>query len=382
MSEHDKFMQAALDEAQKAYDKGEVPIGAVVVLNGKIIGRGHNLREVQQSATSHAEMLAIADANQKLGKWRLEDCTLYVTLEPCPMCSGAIILSRLKQVVYGAKDEKAGTCGTLMNLVQDDRFNHQSDVICGVMEDDCKAILQRFFKALRQRNKQFKVTGDDKALGKDVQTILVHLQEKQNDARMKHLEKKGMPLQYFGVLMKDVKAIAKSYGQNNALAKRLFDTHYLETELISIYLLNPKTVTVEQLLDVARQTDCELVLDELVDKVIAKRKDALYFEQAWQSEKTDKFERLVWGVRIKRMAKKMPSEQLELLIQLAKEALMQTSGQLQWQINRFLVEVAIKHSAYRKDIVTFGEAVGLYADEVVPSNCYRAYIPEWVNARI
>ena len=149
-------MREALKEAQKAYDQAEVPIGAVVVLNGEIIGRGHNLREKEQDATLHAEIKAIRQANQHLGSWRLEDCELFVTLEPCPMCSGAMILARMKKVVFGAFDPKAGTAGTFMNLLQDSRFNHQVEVEQGVLEDECKEILQQFFKGLRERNKQRK----------------------------------------------------------------------------------------------------------------------------------------------------------------------------------------------------------------------------------
>ena len=149
-------MREALKEAQKAYDQAEVPIGAVVVLNGEIIGRGHNLREKEQDATLHAEIKAIRQANQHLGSWRLEDCELFVTLEPCPMCSGAMILARMKRVVFGAFDPKAGTAGTFMNLLQDSRFNHQVEVEQGVLEDECKEILQQFFKGLRERNKQRK----------------------------------------------------------------------------------------------------------------------------------------------------------------------------------------------------------------------------------
>ncbi|WP_314611635.1 tRNA adenosine(34) deaminase TadA, partial [uncultured Granulicatella sp.] len=150
------FMREALKEAQKAYDQAEVPIGAVVVLNGEIIGRGHNLREKEQDATLHAEIKVIRQANQHLGSWRLEDCELFVTLEPCPMCSGAMILARMKRVVFGAFDPKAGTAGTFMNLLQDSRFNHQVEVEQGVLEDECKEILQQFFKGLRERNKQRK----------------------------------------------------------------------------------------------------------------------------------------------------------------------------------------------------------------------------------
>ncbi len=150
------FMREALREAQKAYDKEEVPIGAVVVLNGEIIGRGHNLREKEQDATLHAEIKAIRQANQVLGSWRLEDCELFVTLEPCPMCSGAMILSRLKKVTFGTFDPKAGTAGTFMNLLQDERFNHQVEVEHGVLEEECQQILKEFFKKLRERNKRRK----------------------------------------------------------------------------------------------------------------------------------------------------------------------------------------------------------------------------------
>lgn len=156
LQEKEFFMREALKEAQKAYDQAEVPIGAVVVLNGEIIGRGHNLREKEQDATLHAEIKAIRQANQHLGSWRLEDCELFVTLEPCPMCSGAMILARMKKVIFGAFDPKAGTAGTFMNLLQDSRFNHQVEVEQGILEDECKDILQKFFKGLRERNKQRK----------------------------------------------------------------------------------------------------------------------------------------------------------------------------------------------------------------------------------
>ena len=156
LQEKEFFMREALKEAQKAYDQEEVPIGAVVVLNGEIIGRGHNLREKEQDATLHAEIKAIRQANQHLGSWRLEDCELFVTLEPCPMCSGAMSLARMKKVVFGAFDPKAGTAGTFMNLLQDSRFNHQVEVEQGVLEEECQEILRSFFKGLRERNKKRK----------------------------------------------------------------------------------------------------------------------------------------------------------------------------------------------------------------------------------
>jgi len=156
LQEKEFFMREALKEAQKAYDQAEVPIGAVVVLNGEIIGRGHNLREKEQDATLHAEIKAIRQANQHLGSWRLEDCELFVTLEPCPMCSGAMILARMKKVIFGAFNPKAGTAGTFMNLLQDSRFNHQVEVEQGVLEEECQEILRSFFKGLRERNKKRK----------------------------------------------------------------------------------------------------------------------------------------------------------------------------------------------------------------------------------
>ena len=128
-------MEAAIEEARRAEQLGEVPIGAVIVKEGKIIGRGHNLRETSNDATAHAEMIAIREASKTLGAWRLMGCTLYVTLEPCPMCAGAIVQSRIPLVVYGASDPKAGCAGTLMNLLQEERFNHRAQIISGVMKD-------------------------------------------------------------------------------------------------------------------------------------------------------------------------------------------------------------------------------------------------------
>lgn len=147
------FMREAINEAKKAEAIEEVPIGAVLVHDGKIISRAHNLRESEQNAVAHAELLAIDGACRNLGTWRLEDSTLYVTLEPCPMCSGAIILSRVKRVVYGASDAKGGCAGTLMNLLQDTRFNHQSEVTAGVMEEECGQLLSQFFRKIRDRKK-------------------------------------------------------------------------------------------------------------------------------------------------------------------------------------------------------------------------------------
>ncbi|WP_040206624.1 tRNA adenosine(34) deaminase TadA [Neobacillus jeddahensis] len=150
------YMKEAIKEAKKAEALNEVPIGAVLVIGDKIISRAHNLRESDQNALAHAELLAIDQACREIGSWRLEDSILYVTLEPCPMCSGAIILSRVKRVVYGAGDPKGGCAGTLMNLLADPRFNHQSEVTKGVLEEECSQLLSDFFRKLRERKKREK----------------------------------------------------------------------------------------------------------------------------------------------------------------------------------------------------------------------------------
>lgn len=149
MNDHERWMEEAIREAAKAEALREVPIGAVIVKDGQIIGRGHNLRETSLDPTAHAEMIAIREASESLGAWRLLDCTLYVTLEPCPMCAGAIVQSRVKTVVYGAPDPKAGCAGTLMNLIQEDRFNHRAELIDGVLRERCAALLTNFFRKLR-----------------------------------------------------------------------------------------------------------------------------------------------------------------------------------------------------------------------------------------
>ena len=156
METHIKYMKEALKLAKKAYLLGEVPIGCVIVYDGKIIGRGYNRRNTDKNTLSHAEITAINKASKKLGDWRLEDCTLYVTLEPCQMCSGAIIQSRIKTVVMGCMNPKAGCGGSVLNLLEMKEFNHQAEVIRGVMEEECSSILQLFFKELRIRNKREK----------------------------------------------------------------------------------------------------------------------------------------------------------------------------------------------------------------------------------
>lgn len=145
------FMRLALREAQRAFDAGEVPVGAVVVHQGRVIGKGFNQREKLEDPTAHAEMLAITAAAQELQSWRLEDCTLYVTLEPCPMCAGAIVNARVARVVFGAADPKAGACGTLMNVIQDARLNHRAELVCGVLAEEAGAILKEFFRTKRKR---------------------------------------------------------------------------------------------------------------------------------------------------------------------------------------------------------------------------------------
>ncbi|MEH7181376.1 tRNA adenosine(34) deaminase TadA [Neobacillus vireti] len=150
------YMKEAIKEAKKAEALAEVPIGAIIVVDGRIISRAHNLRESNQSAVAHAELLAIEHACKETGSWRLENSTLFVTLEPCAMCSGAIILSRIERVVYGAADPKGGCAGTFMNLLQDERFNHQSEVTSGVLEAECGRLLTDFFRQLRERRKQAK----------------------------------------------------------------------------------------------------------------------------------------------------------------------------------------------------------------------------------
>jgi tRNA(adenine34) deaminase len=148
---NNQFMIYALKEAKKAYNKGEVPIGAVVVKDGKVIAKAHNLRESKQNAIAHAEIVAIDKACKKLGSWRLIDCDLYVTLEPCPMCAGAIIQSRIKRLIFGTTDPKAGATGTVVNLFNVDTFNHKVEVIQGIMEDECSQILKQFFRELRNK---------------------------------------------------------------------------------------------------------------------------------------------------------------------------------------------------------------------------------------
>ncbi|ACB59504.1 CMP/dCMP deaminase zinc-binding [Exiguobacterium sibiricum 255-15] len=156
MERHEHYMRLAIEEAKKAKAIGEVPIGCVIVKGDEVIATGYNHRETNHQATAHAELLAIEEACNKLANWRLEGCELYVTLEPCPMCAGAIMLSRIEHVIFGAVDPKGGCCGTLMNLVQDERFNHVSQLTGGVLEQECGEMLTSFFRELRAKKKQRK----------------------------------------------------------------------------------------------------------------------------------------------------------------------------------------------------------------------------------
>lgn len=148
---HMKYMRAAIKQAQKAYALGEVPIGCVIVYEDRIIGRGYNRRNTDKNTLSHAEITAIRKASRKLGDWRLEGCTLYVTLEPCQMCSGAIVQARIPEVVIGCMNPKAGCAGSILNILQVPDFNHQVRIVRGIMEEECSAMLTGFFKELRVR---------------------------------------------------------------------------------------------------------------------------------------------------------------------------------------------------------------------------------------
>lgn len=151
---HDGWMRKALDLAIVAFEQEEVPVGAVVVREGLVVGEGYNQREQLNDPTAHAEMIAITQAASQLGSWRLTDCTLYVTLEPCPMCAGAIVQARIPTVVYGTDDPKAGACQSLYSITTDDRLNHKAAVLGGVMRNDCRDILQEFFRQQRAKGKK------------------------------------------------------------------------------------------------------------------------------------------------------------------------------------------------------------------------------------
>ena len=154
MSEKEIFMKKAIQEAKKAYNKLEVPVGCIIVKNGEIIAKAHNLKETKKDTTKHAEIIAIQKASKKLDSWRLIDCEMYVTLEPCPMCAGAIINSRIKKIYIGAKDEKTGAVGSVLNLLEDYTFNHKVQIENGILENECQKILKDFFKKLRLQKKK------------------------------------------------------------------------------------------------------------------------------------------------------------------------------------------------------------------------------------
>ena len=157
INQDQKFMREAIKLAKKAYQLGEVPIGCVIVFENRIIGRGYNRRNTDKNTLAHAEISAINKASKKMGDWRLEGCTLYVTLEPCQMCAGAIIQSRITEVVMGSMNPKAGCGGSVLNILQMEEFNHQAIVRRGILENECSQILKEFFKDLRQRNKEEKI---------------------------------------------------------------------------------------------------------------------------------------------------------------------------------------------------------------------------------
>ena len=156
MDEDIRYMHQALTQARKAAALGEVPIGCVIVYQGKVIGRGYNRRNTDKSTLAHAEITAIKKATKIIGDWRLEDCTLYVTLEPCQMCSGAIIQARIPRVVIGAMNPKAGCAGSILNILEEPAFNHQAEVTRSVLEEECSQVLKDFFHDLRIRNKILK----------------------------------------------------------------------------------------------------------------------------------------------------------------------------------------------------------------------------------
>ncbi|MCR5185722.1 MAG: tRNA adenosine(34) deaminase TadA [Clostridia bacterium] len=153
----EKYMKEALKEAKKALDKEEVPVGAIIVKDGKIVARAHNVKETKKDALCHAEIIAIERACKKLNSWRLIGCELYVTLEPCPMCAGALINSRIDKVYIGTDDDKTGACGSVLNLLSDYKFNHNVEIDKYILKEECEKILKDFFKYLRARNKNKKV---------------------------------------------------------------------------------------------------------------------------------------------------------------------------------------------------------------------------------
>ena len=157
MLDDNYFMGLALSEAQKAYDIGEVPIGSVLVLDGQVVATGHNMREIWHDATAHAEMIAIREACEKLGRWRLTGLTLYATIEPCPMCAGALVMSRVDRLVYGSVDVKAGAIDSIFNIAQNEALNHRMVVTSGVRADECAEIMKKFFRERRKKSNTSKI---------------------------------------------------------------------------------------------------------------------------------------------------------------------------------------------------------------------------------
>lgn len=153
MDNYEKYMKEAIKQAQKAVANGDVPIGCVIVRDGRIIARGYNKRNARKTTLAHAELLAIEKASKKVGDWRLEDCTMYITLEPCQMCAGAIVQARIPKVVVGAMNKKAGCAGSIINMFQIEAFNHQVEFVHGVLEDECSGMLSDFFRNLRLERK-------------------------------------------------------------------------------------------------------------------------------------------------------------------------------------------------------------------------------------
>ena len=151
--QHQKYMKQALRQAKKAYENGDVPIGCIIVYEGKVIARGYNRRNKDKQSLAHAEMMAIKKASKVIGDWRLEDCTMYITLEPCQMCAGAIVQARIPRVVIGSMNPKAGCGGSILNLLEMKEFNHRCQVTRGVLEEECSEMLSRFFKELREGKK-------------------------------------------------------------------------------------------------------------------------------------------------------------------------------------------------------------------------------------
>ena len=162
LTDDEKYMKMALREARKAYNLKEVPIGCVIVYEGKVIGRGYNRRNTDKNTLNHAEITAIKKASRVMGDWRLEGCTMYVTLEPCQMCAGALVQSRIDKVVIGCMSPKSGCAGSVLNLLQMEEFNHQVEIEKGILEADCSEMLTRFFEELRIRNKEEKLLGGNK----------------------------------------------------------------------------------------------------------------------------------------------------------------------------------------------------------------------------